>query len=203
MPWKLAGLLYIAGALLAALAAQTLEVDAYCLVERVIDGDTIRCRVERILDPSLGVVEGETYSVRLADIDAPELRPSPEPGSREALGLLSSLVLGERVALDIDDLRVTDKYGRLVAIVIAYYNETHGVNANRLLVSVGLAETWEHENEWILGETPLYIEWSALNVGVEEASYTKTISGASRPLLAVTPTLLILLLFLVWRLRGR
>ena len=155
-PWTLAGLL------LAALASQALEVDAYCFVERVVDGDTFWCRVEELLDASLGLREGESYRVRLADINAPELRPEPEPGALEATRALSSLTLGEAVALDIDDVGVTDRYGRLVAVVIAYHNETHGVNVNKLLVAQGLAKVWEHDNEWILEETPLYIPWEEL-----------------------------------------
>ncbi len=181
-PWILAGLL------LAALASQALEVDAYCFVERVVDGDTLWCRIEKLLDTSLGLREGESYRVRLADINAPELRPEPEPGALESTRVLSRLTLGEAVALDIDDVSVTDRYGRLVAIVIAYHNETHGVNVNKLLVAQGLAKVWEHDNEWILEETPLYIPWEELEKSPtrEPASNTLGVTQLLAALAAVS-----------------
>jgi endonuclease YncB( thermonuclease family) len=140
---------------LVAVEAGGLELDAYCRVTKVIDGDTFKCV---ILESPSGLVRvGLEYRVRLADINAPELRPVPEEGAVEALRALEDLVGGRVVALDIDDIKAFDRYGRVVAVVMAPHNETHLVNVNRLLVERGLARLWEHENEWRLLETPLYV----------------------------------------------
>ncbi|MEB3787224.1 MAG: hypothetical protein GSR78_00550, partial [Desulfurococcales archaeon] len=64
--------------------------------------------------------------------------------------------------LDIDDVYVFDRYGRIIAVVLAPYNSSHLVNVNLMLVSRGLAEVWEHDNEWVISETPLYVPASLI-----------------------------------------
>lgn len=156
-------LLIMVAALTPAYAASTasLEYDVLCRVTRVIDGDTIAC-VPR-LSLMEGVIVGREYRIRLADINAPELRPVPEEGAIEATMLVRSLVEGREVILDVDDLYITDRYGRLVAVVLVEYNETHLVNVNKLLVVEGLARVWEHDNEWVLMDLPLFIEKGELS----------------------------------------
>ncbi len=107
------------------------EVDATAFVSRVIDGDTLHAA-------RLGIV-------RLADIDTPEVG---EPGAREAANYLTSLVQARQVYLDIDDLRRTDRYGRIVAIAYVRHNATHLLNVNQALVEAGLARLDDHRNEF-------------------------------------------------------
>lgn len=132
-----------------------IEADVSCRVVKVVDGDTLNCIVRSVSAPQLGL--GGELRVRLADINAPELRPRAEPGGREAYEFLLNLVSGRIVVLDVDDKHVFDKYGRVVAILLAPHNETHWVNVNLLMVERGLARVWEHDNQWRLMETPLYV----------------------------------------------
>ena len=140
-----------------------IEADVVCRVVRVIDGDTLQCVVTSYLgfDKKLG----DRIRVRLADINAPELRPQPEPGAEEATRVLGELVSGRTVVLDVDDLGVYDRYGRVVAILLVEWNVTHWLNVNRYLVERGLARLWEHRNQWELMKTPLYVEASQLDAG--------------------------------------
>ncbi len=133
-----------------------LEVDALCYVYRVVDGDTLWCKLVEISEKFAGL--GPELKVRLADVNAPELRPEREPGALEAMERLGELVYEKTVALDIDDRGITDRYGRVVAIVLAPWNDTHWVNVNLLLVREGLARIWEHDNEWRLVDTPLFVQ---------------------------------------------
>ena len=140
-----------------------LEVDASCIVTRVIDGDTFSCIISEVYSTGLDDLgPGMEARVRLADINAPELRPEPEPGAVEATSMLSSLLRNGTVYLDIDDVYVFDRYGRIVAVVLAPYNGSHLVNVNLMLVYRGLAEVWEHDNEWVISETPLYVPASLI-----------------------------------------
>lgn len=140
-----------------------LEVDASCIVTRVIDGDTFSCIISEVYSAGLGGLgPGMEARVRLADINAPELRPEPEPGAVDATSMLSSLLRNGTVYLDVDDVYVFDRYGRIVAVVLAPYNDSHLVNVNLMLVYRGLAEVWEHDNEWIISETPLYAPTSLI-----------------------------------------
>jgi endonuclease YncB( thermonuclease family) len=98
-------------------------------VERVIDGDT------------LVLAGGER--VRLAGIDAPELRegkpgrtgPFPEPGAVEAARALKSMVEGKLVGVERSG---TDDYGRTLAAV----RLPDGTDAGAELVRRGLAASY-------------------------------------------------------------
>ena len=96
---------------------------------RVIDGDTIE---------GIG-------RIKLADINTPEMDSKK---GKEAKEYVKELCYHKRVYLDIDDLYVTGKYGRLVAVVYVPYNETHYVNLNQLLLKEGYAEAREYPNEF-------------------------------------------------------
>jgi len=107
------------------------EIDATTVVSWVIDGDTF--------DTTSG------DRIRLVDIDAPEYG---EPGYHDAKDFLISLVYGETVYLDIDDIYETDPYGRLVCVVHVEYSSTHYKNVNKALLVEGVAVIKNYDNEF-------------------------------------------------------
>ncbi|KAF5429993.1 Endonuclease YncB, thermonuclease family [Candidatus Methanophagaceae archaeon] len=71
---------------------------------------------------------------------------------------MKGLCEGKEVYLDIDDIHIIDKYGRIVAVVYIHYNETHRVNLNQLLLIEGYAEAKDYPNEFnpdVWMESPL------------------------------------------------
>ena len=98
---------------------------------RVIDGDTIEVE--------------DVGRIRLADVNTPEM-DSKE--GREAKEYVKGLCYQKKVYLDIDDLYITGKYGRIIAVVYVPYNETHYVNLNQLLLKEGYAEAKDYPNEF-------------------------------------------------------
>jgi endonuclease YncB( thermonuclease family) len=86
-------------------------------VVNVVDGDTF--------DTSEG------YTIRLADVDAPELG---ENGYLDSTEYLEYLIEDKTVILDIDSVTGTDPYGRYVCLVYVEYNSTHCLNVNQALV---------------------------------------------------------------------
>jgi|GEM_PF-6680403 len=84
------------------------------------------------------VVDGDTfstfqgYTVRLADVDAPEFG---EVGFVESTVFLESLIENKTVILDIDDISRTDSFGRFVCLVFLDWNSTHYLNVNQVLIS--------------------------------------------------------------------
>ena len=97
------------------------------------------------------VVDGDTFDVegigriRLADVNTPEM-DSKE--GREAKEYVKGLCYHKKVYLDIDDLYVTGKYGRIIAVVYVPHNKTHYVNLNQLLLKEGYAEARDYRNEF-------------------------------------------------------
>jgi len=116
-----------------------MEVDKTSVVSRVIDGDTFE------------ISTGER--VRLADIDAPE---SGQAGYSQARSVLSSLVLGKTVYLDIDDVYRTDRYGRLVCVVYVRWDSTSYKNVNKALLIEGVAVIMNYNNEFSPSSWTLY-----------------------------------------------
>lgn len=103
-------------------------------VLKVYDGDSIK-----VAASNKGVYTGSglTFMVRLAGIDAPELRYKRRPGqpfSREAKKLLESLVSGKVVTLKSHGLGT---YNRQLAEIFA-----DGINVNLALVTAGMAELY-------------------------------------------------------------
>jgi micrococcal nuclease len=98
-------------------------------VLRVVDGDTIRVRLD-----------GRTERVRYIGIDTPE---SVKPGSavqcfaKRASAANAALVAGRSVRL-VADVEQRDRYGRLLAYV---YREPDGAFVNARLVRDGYART--------------------------------------------------------------
>jgi len=97
------------------------------------------------------VVDGDTFDVegigriRLADVNTPEM--DTEEG-KEAKEYVKGICYQKKIYLDIDDLYITGKYGRIVAVVYIPYNETNYVNLNQLLLKEGYAEAKDYPNEF-------------------------------------------------------
>ena len=90
-------------------------------VVRVVDGDTIRVRIEEIVEgPGAGQTTiGEEYPVRLIGIDTPEsVRPGTpvECFGREASDAAKALLEGEEVRM-VKDVENVDQYDRLLRYV--------------------------------------------------------------------------------------
>jgi micrococcal nuclease len=98
-------------------------------VLRVVDGDTIRVRLD-----------GRTERVRYIGVDTPE---SVKPGTpvqcfaKRAAAANAALVAGHSVRL-VGDVEQRDRYGRLLAYV---YREPDGAFVNARLVRDGYART--------------------------------------------------------------
>jgi micrococcal nuclease len=98
-------------------------------VVRVVDGDTIRVRLD-----------GRTERVRYIGVDTPE---SVKPGTpvqcyaKRAAAANEALVAGRNVRL-VGDVEHRDRYGRLLAYV---YREPDGAFVNARLVRDGYART--------------------------------------------------------------
>ena len=142
------------------------EVDGTSLVTNIIDGDTF------------DVYTDDT--IRLADINTPEL---DEPGGQEAKDFLSDLIYMKPVYLDIDDYYQFDTTGtRIVCVVYTYYNSTHLLNVNKVLLNEGYAVIDNNDNEFDPNSWSLYV----LNPTTSSPSPTPTISPA--PTITPTPT---------------
>jgi PGF-CTERM protein len=101
------------------------------IVTKVIDGDTIDVE--------------DVGRIRLADVNTPEIDTKE---GKEAGEYVKGLCYQKKVYLDIDDLYITGKYGRIVAVVYIPYNETHYMNLNQLLLKEGYAEAIDYPNEF-------------------------------------------------------
>ena len=109
--------------------ASSIQIDRVGIVTTVHDGDTF------VIDNS--------DSIRFADINTPELG---EVGYEEAKQYVVNLVEGKTVYLDIDDVSITDQYGRLIGVVYFEYNATHYENLNKALLVAQLANVYDFSN---------------------------------------------------------
>jgi len=110
------------------------EVDKTGSVTYLVDGDTF--------DISY------TDRIRLADIDAPE---SHEVGYADSKNYLKSLIEGEYVFLDVDDVYIYDYSGtgdRFVCVAYINYNSTHYLNVNKAMVTSSYAVIDDFYNEF-------------------------------------------------------
>ena len=111
-------------------------------LERVVDGDTVRVRVQLWIDQELSV------SVRVADIDAPELfRPKCDAErrrAREAKDFVSAFLAGGDHAprLTLHDISQGKYAGRVVARI-----EADGADLGEALTAAGLA-VYGKRGEW-------------------------------------------------------
>jgi len=131
------------------------QFEAYGHVSRVIDGDTADIYIVTIYKAKYVSMNGTTIRVRFADINAPELGTLEGERAKKALSLLLS---GKYVYLDIDDLFVHDRYGRVVAVVYLPVNSTHALNVNLWLALNGYASIADYQNEFNPSYWTLYIE---------------------------------------------
>jgi len=93
-------------------------------VTRVIDGDTL----------DLTTIEGETITIRLALIDAPE---TGESGFDRAKNFMTELCLNKNADIDPDDNQGLT-YGRTVAVVYC-----EGINVNDAILENGFADIYQ------------------------------------------------------------
>lgn len=121
------------------------EIDVEVTLVRVVDGDTLRVIINEVYNERYQYLAGREVRVRLADINAPEI--DTEAGRIAKKGLEKILSKASNLYLDIDDIYVTDRYGRLVAVL---YAEIDGklLNVNAYLVEKGYADIWDHRNEF-------------------------------------------------------
>ena len=118
-----------------------MEVDGTAVVINIVDGDTFDIHNDD--------------TIRIADIDSPEIG---EQGGQEARDFLGGWIYGKTVYLDIDDIYQFDTTGtRIVCVVYVYYNTTHLLNVNKLLVDEGNAVIDDHDNEFDPDSWSLYV----------------------------------------------
>jgi len=117
---------------------------AYVL--RVIDGDTCVLYVDK------GLQTFEAMKVRLAGVDAPELRPrvgTPEERAAEkvlaakATQRLKALIEGREIIVRTEK---TGKYGRYLGFL--FLPDSDGETANQLLLDEGLAVPYGSPRPW-------------------------------------------------------
>lgn len=105
------------------------EIDETGTVYNIVDGDTVDVT-------SVG-------RIRLADIQCPE---SGELGCTEATQYINTLIYQKEVYVDVDDITGTDPYGRVVAVIYVYYDETSLKNVNKAMLVAGHAVIWDFDN---------------------------------------------------------
>ena len=125
-------------------------------VLRVVDGDTIRVRLDG----------GRTERVRYIGVDTPE---SVKPGTavqcfaKRAAAANAALVAGRSVRL-VGDVEQRDRYGRLLAYV---YREPDGAFVNAQLVRDGYARTL-HDRAQRGACGPVRTAWRRARAGTAE-----------------------------------
>lgn len=121
------------------------KIDVEVMLVRVVDGDTVRVTIKVVYNEKYQYLAGSEVRVRLADINAPEI--DTEAGIIAMNELKKILSKASKLYMDIDDIYVTDRYGRLVAVL---YAEIDGklLNVNAYLVENGYAKIWDHYNEF-------------------------------------------------------
>lgn len=174
----LAILTSILAGIVVAYCAGGVDLDAVGVVRRVVDGDTLDVLVLKAYDPRYQVFVGHVIRVRLADIDAPELYTSM---GRLAKYALQGLVYGRQVYLDIDDIYVTGKYGRVIAVLYLPTDNNTLLNVNLWLVEKGYAVFKNYPNEFNPYTWNLYVTimptTPTTTLGVpQKATATKTVT---------------------------
>ena len=113
------------------------EIDTQTQVSSVIDGVTFE------------TINGELF--KLADIELTCADIDNSTGFISSKSLLSSLIEGKNVYLDIDSLYVTDFYGtgnKTVCVAYLDFNSTHYHNVNQALVMQRLVVINDLENDF-------------------------------------------------------
>ena len=146
-----------------------IEIEIIGLVVKIVDGDTIDVKVlGTYKDVFIGLTD-HVIRIRFADIDAPEIYTPECIRAKAALAHL--LKPGETIVyLDVDDLSITDKYGRYIALVYVKYNKTTLLNVNKWLVDEGYAVVKDFlDNEFNPYTWTLYVQC------FNETTFTDTI----------------------------
>lgn len=124
------------------------------LVEDVIDGDTIRVKMN-----------GESVVVRLIGIDAPELArggKGDECFARESKARLEELVAQATVRLEGDETQQdTDRYGRL----LRYVYTAQGELANKMLIAEGFAFEYTYAKRYVFADEFVNAQQDASQAG--------------------------------------
>lgn len=138
------------------------------------------------------VVDGDTfhtfqgYTVRLADIDAPEYG---EAGFIESTSFLENLIENRTVYIDIDDVSRTDPYDRYVCLVFLEWNSTHYLNVNQALLSENHAVIYDFlNNEFNPYTWSLYVLKSPIPTPATSPTVTPTPTPTSSPSPTPSPT---------------
>ena len=102
----------------------------FCEVVKVIDGDTVRVKVDfRDFD----------FPVRVLEINAPELN---EPRGQEVKDWLVNRIEGEEIEIRINRNNRVDKWGRLLGIIFH-----RGMDAGQEMMNLGMVTSFEARNE--------------------------------------------------------
>lgn len=123
------------------------NADAIVVLDHVVDGDTVWVR------SVYGFKAGQTFKVRLADVDTPE---RGEPGFAEATEEVNRILSSSPcIILDVDDPPY-DRYGRVVAVV--YVPEGNVLlNLNAHLAENGFARYVDYSGSFHPEDFHLYV----------------------------------------------
>ncbi len=122
------------------------EIDTTVSVNTIIDGVTFETETQGIF--------------KLADIEHRCTDIEDSTGLVTTKGLLSSLVMGKTLYLDIDSQYITDNFGagnRTVAVVYIDHNSTHYLNVNQALFEYRYVIINDVENDFNPEEWSLFI----------------------------------------------
>ena len=120
----------------------TMDITPYCynaLITKVYDGDTVTALVD------LGFKIKTTIKVRLAGINAPEVRGKSRPEGLKTRDFLRDLILDQEVIIQTQKDK-KGKYGRYIGVI--YLKDK---NVNELLVEKKLAVKKEYQRVQLSG----------------------------------------------------
>ncbi len=112
-----------------------------CFLKKIVDGDTVwvRCYV--------GFKANQSFKVRFADINAPELETKPGKESKKFLERFFESH-SKRILLCVDNKKIYGKYHRVVAVVLVPINDSCYININKYLMDKGYAEPVDYYNSF-------------------------------------------------------
>lgn len=157
----------------------TPKCEAYGVIVRVVDGDTVDVSNIVYYDELIATRLGSSKArIRFADVNAPELSTLEGEVARKALLELVE-TYGGAVCLDVDNVRTLDPYGRVIAVVYLRINETHYLNLNKWLLVNNYAELRDFaDNEFNPTTWELYVVFTV-------KPPEKTVTPAITPLTAI------------------
>ena len=135
---------------------QAASLISFCYLKRIVDGDTIWVRCYK------GFKANETFKVRFADINAPEIETVPGKQSKAFLERFFEKH-SKHLLLCVDTKKIYGKYGRVVAVVFIPLNKSCYINLNKYIIDRGYAEPvdyynsfhpWQWKREVICGKSP-------------------------------------------------